>query len=201
MTIWGALAGGVIGTVVLTTSLRGAQELGITRMDLPFLLGTVFTGNRSVANVLGYALHFVNGLLFALAYYGVFVAVGRAGWIFGAILGVVHGAFAGGALVEGGGAVVGGGCVTMTGAGTVVGGGCWMMTVGGVGIVIGVWTMTGGCANGVGCGTAAERTFTFVSEESPRGFVRKRKATAVAATATSATATTTPVEWPRRSSG
>ena len=99
MTLWAALAGGVVGTVVLTTSLRGAQELGWTRMDLPFLLGTVFTGNRSVANVLGYGLHFVNGLLFALAYYGVFAAVGRAGWIFGAILGLVHGAFAGGALV------------------------------------------------------------------------------------------------------
>jgi hypothetical protein len=99
MTLWGAIAGGVIGTVVLTTSLRGAQELGWTRMDLPFLLGTVFTGNRGAANILGYGLHFVNGLLFSLAYYGIFAAVGRAGWIFGAALGLVHGAFAGSALV------------------------------------------------------------------------------------------------------
>jgi hypothetical protein len=99
MTVGGALAGGVVGTIVLTTSLRAAQELGWTRMDLPLLLGTVFTPHRSRASVIGYAVHFANGLLFALAYYGIFVAVGRAGWIFGAVLGLVHSAFAGGALV------------------------------------------------------------------------------------------------------
>jgi hypothetical protein len=99
VTIWGALAGGFVGTVVLTTSLRAAQELGWTRMDLPLLLGTVFTGDRRHANVIGYAVHFVNGLLFALGYYAVFAAVGRAGWLFGMALGLVHSAFAGGALV------------------------------------------------------------------------------------------------------
>jgi hypothetical protein len=100
VTIWGALAGGVIGTVVLTTSLRLAQEIGWTRMDLPLLLGTVFTPNRSRASVIGYAVHFANGVLFALCYYAVFAAVGRAGWLFGAALGFVHSAFAGGALVN-----------------------------------------------------------------------------------------------------
>jgi hypothetical protein len=44
-------------------------------------------------------LHFVNGLVFALAYYGVFAAVGHAGWLFGLGLGLVHALFAGGALV------------------------------------------------------------------------------------------------------
>jgi hypothetical protein len=100
MTVWGALAGGVVGTVVLTSSLRIAQEVGWTRMDIPLLLGTVFSANRSRASVIGYALHFVNGLLFAAVYYGVFRAVGHAGWLFGAALGVVHAAFAGGALVN-----------------------------------------------------------------------------------------------------
>lgn len=100
MTIWGALAGGVVGTIVLTTGLRISQELGWTRMDIPLLLGTVFTPHRTRASVIGYAMHFVNGVLFALAYYAIFTAVGRAGWIFGAALGVVHAAFAGGALVN-----------------------------------------------------------------------------------------------------
>jgi hypothetical protein len=99
MTLAGALAGGVVGTIVLTTSLRAAQELGWTRMDIPLLLGTVFTANRSRASVVGYAVHFANGLLFALGYYAIFAAVGRAGWLFGAALGIVHAAFAGGALV------------------------------------------------------------------------------------------------------
>ena len=100
MTFWGALAGGVIGTVVLTTSLRGAQEIGWTRMDLPLLLGTVFTDRRARANVIGYFLHFANGLGFAVLYWAVFRAVGHGGWIFGACLGLVHGAFAGAALVS-----------------------------------------------------------------------------------------------------
>ena len=100
MTLGGALAGGGVGTIVLTTSLRASQELGWTRMDIPLLLGTVFTANRSRASVIGYAFHFDNGLLFALGYYAIFRAVGRAGWIFGAALGVVHAGFAGGALVN-----------------------------------------------------------------------------------------------------
>lgn len=99
MTVWGALVGGLVGTVVLTSGLRIAQELGWTRMDLPLLLGTVFTDNRSRASVFGYALHFGNGLLFALVYYAIFRAVDHAGWGFGAALGVVHAMFSGGALV------------------------------------------------------------------------------------------------------
>ena len=38
MVVWGALAGGAVGTVVLTSGLQLAQELGLTRMDLPLLL-------------------------------------------------------------------------------------------------------------------------------------------------------------------
>ncbi len=97
--IWGALVGGFLGTVVLTTILRGASELGWTRMDLPFLLGTAVTEDRTRAKVAGYALHFVFGLLFALAYYLVFVVVDRSGVLLGALLGLVHALFAGTALV------------------------------------------------------------------------------------------------------
>jgi hypothetical protein len=98
--IWGAVAGGIVGTVVLTTLLRAASELGLTRMDIPFLLGTVVTADRVRAKALGYALHFVFGLLFALGYYGVFVVVGHAGFLLGAGFGLVHGLFAGSALVN-----------------------------------------------------------------------------------------------------
>jgi hypothetical protein len=99
VTIYGALAGGLIGTAVLTSGLRGAQEAGYTRMDLPLLLGTIFSAQRSRANLFGYGLHFVNGLLFALLYYAVFAATGHAGWIFGACLGVVHALVSGTGLV------------------------------------------------------------------------------------------------------
>jgi hypothetical protein len=100
MSLAGALVGGFVGTIVLTTALRISQEIGLTRMDIPLLLGTIFSPDRTRANVYGYAFHFANGLLFSLAYAAVFFAVGRAGWLFGAILGLVHAAFAGGALVN-----------------------------------------------------------------------------------------------------
>jgi hypothetical protein len=95
VTLWATLAGGLAGTVVLTSSLRMAQELGITRMDIPLLLGTVFTANRSKANVIGYVVHFANGFVFAFVYWLIFRAVGHAGWVFGLALGGVHALFAG----------------------------------------------------------------------------------------------------------
>jgi hypothetical protein len=59
----------------------------------------VFTDDRDRATVIGVAVHFLNGLLFALGYYAIFSAVDQAGWLFGAALGVVHAALAGGVLV------------------------------------------------------------------------------------------------------
>jgi uncharacterized membrane protein YagU involved in acid resistance len=98
--IWGAIVGGLLGTVVLTTALRAASEFGLTRIDLPFLLGTAFTEDRVRAKVIGYLLHFVFGVLFALGYYAVFAVVDRSGLVLGALLGLVHALFAGTALVN-----------------------------------------------------------------------------------------------------
>jgi hypothetical protein len=98
--ILGALAGGFVGTIVLTTGSRLAQELGWTRMDIPLLLGTAFTSDRNRAMVIGYAIHFGNGIFFSLLYGLVFEAIGRAGLLLGLALGFVHGAFAGGALLN-----------------------------------------------------------------------------------------------------
>jgi hypothetical protein len=100
VSVWGALAGGLVGAVLLTSGLRIAQEVGWTRFDLPLLLGTVFTENRSRATAIGYAIHLVNGVLFALVYYVIFRAVGEAGWAIGLALGAVHAGFVGGGLVN-----------------------------------------------------------------------------------------------------
>jgi uncharacterized membrane protein YagU involved in acid resistance len=90
----------VVGTLVLTTLLRAAGELGFTRMDLPFLLGTAVTQDRVRAKAFGYALHFVFGLLFALAYYAVFAVIDRSGFLLGAVFGLIHALFAATALVN-----------------------------------------------------------------------------------------------------
>jgi hypothetical protein len=100
VSIWGALAGGFVGTLVLTTGMRMATELRLTRIDLPFLLGTAFTADRVRAKGLGYVLHFLAGQAFALIYYAVFQAIDEASWWLGATFGLVHALFAGTALVN-----------------------------------------------------------------------------------------------------
>jgi hypothetical protein len=98
--IVGALAGGLVGTIVLTTGSRLAQQLGWSRMDIPLLLGTAFSADRARATAIGYAIHFANGLVFSLLYGLVFSAVGEAGALFGLALGAVHGLFAGAGLLN-----------------------------------------------------------------------------------------------------
>lgn len=101
MTIMGAaVVGGILGTVVMTTLLRAATEFRLTRMDLPFLLGTAFSDRRQRAKAIGFGIHFVMGVLFAFAYAAVFRAIGHAGVIVGALLGLVHAAFVATTLVN-----------------------------------------------------------------------------------------------------
>jgi hypothetical protein len=100
LTIWGALAGGFLATVVLTSGLRACSELGLTRMDIPFLLGSAFFTDRTRAKAAGYLLHFAFGLLFALAYYAIFQALGEASWWLGGLLGIAHALFAGTTLIN-----------------------------------------------------------------------------------------------------
>jgi hypothetical protein len=100
MSIWAALAGGFAGTLVLTTGLRAASEFRLTRIDLPFLLGTAFTDDRVRAKAIGYALHFGAGFCFALIYYAIFQAIDRSGWWLGAAFGLVHALFVATALVN-----------------------------------------------------------------------------------------------------
>jgi hypothetical protein len=95
-----ALAGGVIGTLAMTTIIKAATELGITRMDLPLLLGTAVTDNRRKARAFGYVFHFVLGVAFAEAYGGFFAIVGRASWPLGALLGGLHAIFTATVLVS-----------------------------------------------------------------------------------------------------
>ncbi|MGH7732672.1 MAG: hypothetical protein ACREOE_02955, partial [Gemmatimonadales bacterium] len=90
MSVWGALAGGFAGTAILTTLLRVANEAGLTRMDLPFLLGSVFCEDRRKASLLGYGINVAIGVGLSLGFGFVFAAVGNSRWWFGALLGVAH---------------------------------------------------------------------------------------------------------------
>jgi hypothetical protein len=100
VSVWGALAGGFVGTLVLTTALRTANELGLTRIDLPFLLGTAVTGDRARAKAIGYVMHLVAGEAFALVYLAIFAAIDHNGWRLGALFGLLHGLVSSTALVN-----------------------------------------------------------------------------------------------------
>jgi hypothetical protein len=100
MSVWPVLAGGFAGTLVLTTALRTASEFNLTRMDLPFLLGTAVTADRTKAKAVGYVAHFVMGQVFALGYYGLFLALDRHDWWLGAAFGLAQGLFAGTVLIN-----------------------------------------------------------------------------------------------------
>lgn len=94
------MARGFAGTLVLTTVLRLGTELHLTRIDLPFLPGTVLTPNRTRAKALGYGAHFAFGLVFAMGYYARFLALGRHDWWLGTLVGLGHGMFSGTVLIN-----------------------------------------------------------------------------------------------------
>ncbi len=84
---------GLVATVVLTGLMSGSHGLGLTRMSLPYMLGTMFTPDRDRARLVGFVVHVVNGWLFALVYAAAFESWRRATWWLGALIGLVHGAF------------------------------------------------------------------------------------------------------------
>jgi hypothetical protein len=91
---WGSwLLWGMAATVVLTTISAAAQGLGLTRMNLPYMLGTLFTPDRDKAKLYGFMLHLVIGLMFSWIYVLIFESMGAASWWRGVLLGVLHALF------------------------------------------------------------------------------------------------------------
>ena len=86
--IWGFAA-----TILLTSLLAGSQGAGMTRMNLPFLLGTMVTPNRDRATILGVLLHVLNGWILSLVYVLAFHTWDGPTWWKGATIGAVHAAF------------------------------------------------------------------------------------------------------------
>jgi uncharacterized membrane protein YagU involved in acid resistance len=78
---------------LLTSIMAVSQGVGLTRMNIPYLLGTMFTPGRDRAKLYGVALHLVNGLAFSLVYVAVFAAWGGPTWWKGALIGAVHALF------------------------------------------------------------------------------------------------------------
>lgn len=88
MLLWGFAA-----TVVLTTILSAGQGLRLTRVSLPFMLGTMATADLDRAKAYGFAFHFGAGWFFSLIYGLLFESMQQTGGLLGAGLGFLHGLF------------------------------------------------------------------------------------------------------------
>jgi len=95
-----AFAGGFLGTLAFSILVKAASEMGLTRMDFSLLLGTAVTENRRKARAIGFVLHLILGVLFAMAYGGFFAIVGHGSWWLGALLGALHAIFTSTVLVN-----------------------------------------------------------------------------------------------------
>jgi hypothetical protein len=85
---------GFIATAVLTAILVAAQLMRQTRMDIPTMLGTLFTSDLDRSKFWGIIIHFFNGQVFALFYASGFSLLGKSGVLLGGLFGFVHGLLA-----------------------------------------------------------------------------------------------------------
>lgn len=83
---------GFASTLVLTILMSASQSMGITRMNLPYLLGTMFTPDRDRAKLVGVGIHILNGWLFSLLYVAVFHNFDPS-VLTGALAGLLHSLF------------------------------------------------------------------------------------------------------------
>lgn len=81
---------GLVATALLTCIMIAAQLAGLTRLDLPLLLGTIVTADPDRARLAGFFLHLVMGQIFAVGYAAVFALLGWATWWLGTLLGLLH---------------------------------------------------------------------------------------------------------------
>ncbi|MGC5053325.1 hypothetical protein ACLQ2S_17930 [Micromonospora sp. DT48] len=81
---------GLVATVALTATLISAQLAGLTRLDLPLVLGTIVTEDPDRARVIGFLIHLCAGQGFALGYAAAFALLHRATWWLGAVFGLLH---------------------------------------------------------------------------------------------------------------
>lgn len=89
--IWDILLWGLLASLAMTLVIEGGRAIGLTRMSLPLLLGTWFSGERARAHQVGIAVYFLGGWVISFCYAAVFQAIGGACVWAGSLLGLAHG--------------------------------------------------------------------------------------------------------------
>ena len=89
LNIVAAVAAGLVGTAVMTLIMMVAPMMGMPKMDIPGLLGSMFGAPGS--KTMGTIMHFIMGVIFAIVYTVLFsVITGLNVVLLGIVLGVVH---------------------------------------------------------------------------------------------------------------
>jgi uncharacterized membrane protein YagU involved in acid resistance len=88
---WGSWAlAAFVATLALSTLLSGSQGLGMTRMNVPYMIGSMVTPAREKAKLYGFGLHLLNGWAFSIIYALIFQERHMANWWFGLLIGLAH---------------------------------------------------------------------------------------------------------------
>lgn len=89
MNILGAVVAGIVATIVFTMILMMAPKMGMPKMDIVSLLGSMFSAKSNL--MLGWMMHLMMGVIFALIYAFLWSrGIGAATWTSGLIFGAVH---------------------------------------------------------------------------------------------------------------
>lgn len=94
MDVLGAIVAGIVGTIIMTMVMAMAPRMGMPKMDIVGMLGSMFSpeGNRT----LGMGIHLMMGVVFAVIYALLWsLGIGSAGLLWGAIFGAAHWLIAG----------------------------------------------------------------------------------------------------------
>jgi hypothetical protein len=84
---------GIAATAAFTIVMQLATGLRFTRMNFPFIFGTLFTANRFKAIIFGLILHFLVGVLLAFVYFWFLLFSGWLSIWFALVLGILQGLF------------------------------------------------------------------------------------------------------------
>lgn len=84
-----AVIGGFVATIIMTGIMMMAPTMGMPKMDMPALLGSMFGAPGS--KLLGLVMHYMMGIIFGIIYAVLFgVVAGTNIILLGLIFGIVH---------------------------------------------------------------------------------------------------------------
>jgi hypothetical protein len=94
VSIIGAIVAGIVATGLMSLALSGAQRMAMPKIDFVGLLGTLFSAREN--RIIGWILHGVFGMLFAIVYATVWsLGIVSPGVTEGLIFGIAHWLIAG----------------------------------------------------------------------------------------------------------